>query len=130
MLSDFSVMTLLPATDISRAEAFYANKLKLSRANVPVTGNDIAFKTGDVTVLYVYERESSTKADHPVAAWHVEDIEEVVHELSERGVKFEHEVQDLPGLSPDEFGIFEVDGEKVAYFKDSEGNLLSLAEPR
>jgi len=130
MLSDFPVMTLLPATDISRAEAFYANKLKFSRANVPVTGNDIAFKTGEVTVLYIYERESGTKADHPVAAWHVEIIEEVVHELSERGVKFEQEVQDLPGLSPDERGIFEIGGEKIAYFKDSEGNLLSLAEPR
>ncbi len=124
------MMTLLPATDINRAEAFYANKLKLSRADVPVMGNDIAFKTGEVSVLYIYERQSGTKADHPVAAWHVVDIEEVVQELHERGVKFEHEMQDLPGLSPSELGIFEVGGEKVAYFKDSEGNLLSLAEPR
>ena len=130
MLSDFPVMTLLPATDISRAEAFYTNKLKFSRANVPVTGNDIAFKTGEVTVLYIYERESGTKADHPVAAWHVKDIEDVVHELSELGVKFEHEVQDLTGLSPNALGIFEVGGEKIAYFKDSEGNLLSIAEPK
>jgi len=129
MLSDFPVMTLLPATDISRAEVFYAEKLKLRRADFPVTGNVAAFKTGEVTVLYIYERESGTKAEHPVAAWYVEDIEKVVSELSERGVTFEHEVRDLQGLAPDELGIFEVNGEKIAYFKDSEGNLLSLAEP-
>ena len=130
MLSDYPVMILLPAVDISRAETFYAEKLKLSRADFPVTGNVAAFKTGEVTVLYIYERESGTKADHPVAAWHVEDIEEVVRELSGRGVRFEHKVQDLPGLSPNALGIFEVGGEKIAYFKDSEGNLLSLSKPK
>jgi len=129
MLSDYPVMILLPAVDISRAEAFYAEKLKLSRADIPITGNVVAFKTGEVTVLYIYERDSGTKAEHPVAAWHVEDIEKVVSELSERGVTFEHEVRDLQGLAPNELGIFEVNGEKIAYFKDSEGNLLSLAEP-
>ena len=112
MLRDLPVMTLLPATDISRAEAFYAQKLKFSRAEVPVTGNDVAFKTGEAAVLYIYERGSGTKADHPAAAWHVEDIVEIVHELREHGIKFEHEVKDLPGLAPDELGIFEVDGEK------------------
>ncbi len=129
MLRDRPVITLLPADDVERAKAFYAEKLKLPRAEIPVGTNDVAFAAGDGTVLYISQNLAGARAQHAVAAWHVENIEEVVQELHRRGVEFEQEQDDFPGVEVDERGIIEVGGDKAAYFRDSEGNLLSLSEP-
>jgi hypothetical protein len=67
--------------------------------------------------------------------WEVDDIEATVAELRRRGVVFE--VVDLPGLKTVN-GIAEVagnypssgaTGEKAAWFRDSEGNLLGIGQP-
>jgi catechol 2,3-dioxygenase-like lactoylglutathione lyase family enzyme len=126
MLRDAPVIAILPAADIERAKRFYLETLDLRRADVPAPGNDIIFECGEGTLLYVYEREAGTKADHTVAGWLVEDVEEVVEELGERGVVFEQ--YDMPGLKTDERGIAEMDGEKTAWFKDPEGNILAITE--
>jgi hypothetical protein len=66
--------------------------------------------------------------------WEVEDIEAVVAELRARGVEFEE--VDLPGLKTVD-GIAEVEGnypsknssgERAAWFRDSEGNLIGMGE--
>jgi hypothetical protein len=49
-----------------------------------------------------------------------------VEELGERGVVFER--YDMPGLKTDERGIAEIDGDKTAWFKDPEGNILAITE--
>lgn len=126
MLRDAPVVTILPAADIERAKRFYLETLDLRRADVPAPGNDIIFECGEGTLLYIYEREAGTKADHTVAGWLVEDVEEAVEELGERGVVFER--YDMPGLKTDERGIAEMDGEKTAWFKDPEGNILAITE--
>lgn len=91
MLRDNPVITLLPAADIERAKAFYAERLNLPQADVPVGDDDVAFAAGEGTVLYISEHLAGARAEHAVAAWHVEDIEEVVQELRDRGVEFERE---------------------------------------
>ena len=67
-------------------------------------------------------------------AWEVDDLDPVVSELSDRGVVFEE--YDLPGLTTHQ-GIAQVDGnypskggvgERAAWFKDSEGNLLGVGQ--
>lgn len=126
MLKDAPIMAILPAKDIERARAFYAEKLGLRRLDSPSVGGDAAFEGGDGTLLYVYEREGGKKADHTAAGWLVEDIEQAVEELERRGVEFEH--YDLPGLKTDERGIAELGGVKSAWFKDSEGNTLAINE--
>lgn len=124
MLREARVAAILPAADIERAKKFYSETLNLPQADVPTVGNDVAFQCGQGTLLYVYEREAGTKADHTVAGWLVEDVEEAVEELAERGVEFEQ--YDLPGLRTDERGIAELDGAKSAWFKDPEGNILAI----
>jgi catechol 2,3-dioxygenase-like lactoylglutathione lyase family enzyme len=126
MLRDAPVVAILPAADIERAKRFYLETLDLRRADVPAPGNDVIFECGEGTLLYIYEREAGTKADHTVAGWLVEDVEEVVEELGERGVVFER--YDMPGLKTDERGIAEIDGDKTAWFKDPEGNILAITE--
>ena len=68
-------------------------------------------------------------------AWNVEDIEAAVAQLTARGVVFEE--YDVPGLTTVD-GIAEVAGnypskggvgERGAWFKDSEGNLLAIGQP-
>jgi hypothetical protein len=58
--------------------------------------------------------------------WGVEDVEEVVDELTSKGVPFER--YDKGPIITDEIGIATFEGgAKVAYFKDSDGNILSVA---
>jgi len=126
MLRDAPVMAILPASDIERAKEFYLETLNLRRVDLPMPGNDFGVECGEGTQLYVYEREAGTKADHTVAGWVVDDVEEAVEELGERGVVFER--YDMPGLKTDDRGIAELEGTKVAWFKDPEGNVLSVTE--
>ena len=62
-----------------------------------------------------------------LAGWDVDDVEGVVEELTSRGVTFER--YDEGPIITDEKGIarFE-DGAKVAYFRDPDGNTLSIAQ--
>lgn len=126
MLRDAPVVTILPAADIEGARKFYLETLNLRRVDLPVPGNDFGVECGEGTVLYVYEREAGTKADHTVAGWLVEDVDEAVEELRERGVTFEQ--YDMPGLKTDERGIADIEGVKGAWFKDPEGNILAITE--
>jgi hypothetical protein len=57
--------------------------------------------------------------------WDVDDVEAAVAELRGRGVVFEE--YDLPGFKTVD-GIAEIAGEKGAWFKDSEGNLLAIGQ--
>lgn len=100
-------------------------KLGLQPVDMPSVGGAM-FACGEGTQLYLYQRDTATKADHTVAGWKVDNIEEVVQALRERGVVFEQ--YDLPGLKTDEHGIATIGPGKSAWFKDTEGNILSIAE--
>jgi len=126
VLGDAKVMAILPAVDIERAKTFYSEKLGLREKAVHVPSDGVAFESGHGTLLYVYRRGKGTKAEHTVAGWLVEDIEEAVEELRDRGIVFEQ--YDMPGLKTDERGIAEAKGTRGAWFKDSEGNILALTE--
>ena len=72
----------------------------------------------------LYKR-AATKADNTAAGFLVDDLEATMKELRAKGVKFEE--YDFPGLKTVN-GIATTDGEKGAWFKDTEGNILALAE--
>ncbi len=75
------------------------------------------------------------KSRHTVAAFRVDNIDLAVASLRERGVVFEE--YDVPGLRTRD-GIAEIEGnypskgargERGAWFRDSEGNLLGIGQP-
>ena len=75
------------------------------------------------TSLRIQKLHEVAPIPYTVLGWHVEDIEMTVAELAGRGVIFEQ----FPGLPQDESGIMTFDnGAKVAWFKDPDGNILSL----
>jgi catechol 2,3-dioxygenase-like lactoylglutathione lyase family enzyme len=124
MLADSRVTAILPAVDLARAKEFYEKKLGLLPIDAPVAG--AMFKGGQGTVLALYQRDAPTKADHTVAGWVVDDIEAVVDTLRRQGVVFEQ--YDMPGMKTDKRGIATLGSTKSAWFKDTEGNILSIFE--
>ena len=127
MLGNARVGAILVATDIERAKKFYVEKLGLRMVETSAPDGDFAmFEAGEGTMPYRYLREGGSKAEHTVAGWLVDDIETAVEQLRDRGVVFEH--YDVPGLKTDERGIAESGPARSAWFKDTEGNILTVSE--
>jgi catechol 2,3-dioxygenase-like lactoylglutathione lyase family enzyme len=77
------------------------------------------------TMLRVQKVQKLDPQKHTVLGWEVPDIRAKVIELGVRGVRFER----YEGLDQDESGIWKTpSGAKVAWFKDPDGNTLSLTE--
>lgn len=123
MLANSRIKATLPGIDLKRARKFYEEKLGLQAEDAP---DGIRFACGQGTGLALYRRDTPTKADHTVAAWVVDNLEEVVRTLRGRGVVFEQ--YDLPGLKTDKRGIATLGPAKGAWFKDTEGNILGLVQ--
>jgi catechol 2,3-dioxygenase-like lactoylglutathione lyase family enzyme len=131
MLKNGNVATRLPAKDLQRARRFYAEKLGLEP--VEERSGGLLYRCGNGRFA-LFESSGSASGTHTQMGWEVEDIEAVVAELKRRGVVFEE--VDIPGLRTVN-GIAEVEGnypsvgvgERAAWFRDSEGNLLGIGQP-
>lgn len=123
MLSNSPISVVLPAVDIERAKKFYTEQLGLREAAAQEPGG-ITFECGNGTYIYIYERPA-VKIEHTQASFMVEDLESEMSILRSKGVVFEE--YDFPGLKTIN-GVAEIDGFKAAWFKDTEGNILSLGQ--
>jgi catechol 2,3-dioxygenase-like lactoylglutathione lyase family enzyme len=132
MLEKSVVATRLPAQDLRRARAFYAEKLGLEPSEERPGGLLYHCAHGEFAL---FESDGTPSGSHTQMAWQVDDIEAAVAQLKARGVVFEE--YDLPGMTttggiaqvagnyPSKGGV----GERAAWFKDSEGNLLAIGQP-
>jgi catechol 2,3-dioxygenase-like lactoylglutathione lyase family enzyme len=131
MLVNGRVATRIPAQDLERARAFYADKLGLEPVEEREGGLRYVCAGGEFAL---FESAGTASGDHTQMGWEVDDIEATVRELRARGVVFEE--YDLPGLVTVD-GIAEIEGnypskgsgERGAWFRDSEGNLLAIGQP-
>jgi len=124
MLNDAPVSAILPATNLKRAKDFYQNKLGLKLVDVP-TDDPLIFEAGDGTSLVVYYRPEGTKAEHIAAGFTVKDLEKLVSELEAKGIKFEdYNQEDVKTVNH----IMDYGFGRSAWFKDTEGNILTLNE--
>ena len=114
----------LPAQDMERAKAFYRDKLGLTPTQENPGGVMYALAAG--TGFGVFPSSGKPSGTHTQLAIEVEDLEGAVKDLKAKGVKFEE--YDTPGLKTVN-GIADLDGSKLAWFKDSEGNLLVISLP-
>ena len=122
MLGSSKLLATIPAVDIKRAEEFYTRVLGLSVAVRPQEGV-LILEAGAGSQIMIYEREA-TKAEHTAATFEVKDLERVVVDLTAKGVQFEQ--YDFDDFKTDERGIAEMEGGKMAWLKDPEGNILAL----
>lgn len=125
MISTAPLYSDIPAKDINRAHDFYQNTLGLDVMDVQPEGAMFFGKAGGSTQFLVYQTDATDTAT--VATFIVEDVVAAKQDLESRGVKFEE--YDMPMMKTVN-GIFDYGdkGGKVAWFKDSEGNVLSLGE--
>lgn len=111
-------------TDPEKAKAFYSGVLGFR-----LTSDDqfaLAFDANG-TMLRVAKAQEFTPQQGTVLGWEVADVRAAVGELAPRGVHFEQ--YNLPFLRQDELGVWTAPGgAKVAWFKDPEGNVLSVSQ--
>jgi catechol 2,3-dioxygenase-like lactoylglutathione lyase family enzyme len=124
MLKDHKTATMIPAKDVSSTRRFYEDVLGFSPENEWPDGS-VDYKSGG-TQFNVYPTEFAGTAQHTLIGWFVGDMNATVDELTGKGVSFER--YDMPELKTDEKGIADFGGVKAAWFKDPEGNILSLWE--
>ena len=121
MLRDTDAIATLPVKDLSKAARFYEETLGLSRAGAE-DSEVIVFESGDTTIN-VYRSNFAGTNKASALTWAVDDVEDVVRALKAKGIRFEH--YDLPDTRRE--GDVHVSGDiKVAWFKDPDGNILSV----
>lgn len=122
MLANAPFYATIPTKDLQRARDFYEHVLgviperELERETV--------YRAG-ASFFDVYLTEAAGSARHTLGSFIVENIEAAVAELRSRGVSFEE--YDLPGLKTVN-GVAQLGPDKVAWFKDPDGNTLSLTQ--
>ena len=123
MLGDRDAAATLAVSDLQRARDFYENTLGLETLReIP---GAILYKSGSSVVL-VYPSEYAGTNQATAASWAVGDeFDAIVQELQAKGVAFEH-YDDLPETTRE--GDVHMMGDfKAVWFKDPDGNILSLA---
>ena len=131
MLKDGRIASRLPVQDMNRARAFYADKLGLEPVEEREGGLRYVCAAGEFAL---FESAGAPSGAHTQMGWEVDDIEATVSELRSRGVTFEE--YDMPGIRTVD-GIAEIEGnypskgigERAAWFRDSEANLLGIGQP-
>jgi catechol 2,3-dioxygenase-like lactoylglutathione lyase family enzyme len=122
MFTPKRVGAALPAQDLERAKSFYADKLGLKPTSET---SDEALYDIEGSRFGVFKTFGKPSGDHTQMAIDVDDVKDAVKSLRENGIVFEE--YDMPGFKSVD-GIVELEGEKGAWFKDSEGNLIAIAQ--
>jgi catechol 2,3-dioxygenase-like lactoylglutathione lyase family enzyme len=126
MLGTKDAAATLAVKDINAARDFYENTLGLTQVEGgPSDPTAVLYRSGSSTVL-VYQSGYAGTNQATAASWAVGDeLDAIVQSLKKKGVTFEH-YDDLPGTTRE--GDVHVMGElKAVWFKDPDGNILSLA---
>jgi predicted enzyme related to lactoylglutathione lyase len=125
MWSDRRVATMIPASDIERAKKWYADTLDLKPTSEdPDAG--VQYRMGEGTEFWLYPSNFAGTNQATVMGFLAQDLQAEMDDLKRKGAKFEE--YDIPGVKTVE-GIAEfAPGERGAWFKDSEGNILALFE--
>ena len=122
MLGSTNIVAFLPIQDSEKARAFYEGVLGLRF--VKDDGFALVFDANGIMVRAAKMKEV-TPAQFTVLGWQVKNIEEIVRALQKKGVHFEI----FGFFKQDELGIWTAPtGDKVAWFKDPDRNILSVSE--
>jgi len=129
-LDSAHAVTKLPAQDLDRARRFYRDRLGLE----PVEERDggLRYVCG-TTEFHLFQSSGAASGESTQIGFEVRDIDRVVADLRSRGVVFESfdiagfEIEDDIVVVPDNYPS-KGSGERGAFFRDSEGNLLAIGQ--
>ena len=123
MLGKANATPMIAVKDIDRARKFYEGTLGLETKD-EMGGEVLSVKSGG-TAISVYRSEFAGTNQATALTFDVADIAAEVSELKGKGIFFEQ--YDLPGLEK-QGDLYVAQGMKTAWFKDPDGNILSLFE--
>jgi predicted enzyme related to lactoylglutathione lyase len=124
MFSDQKAAAMLPASDVERAKKWYADHLDLKPTVEDPSG--VQYIVGGGTEFWIYPSQFAGTNQGTAMGFMAKDLSAEMESLKSRGVKFVE--YDIPGAETVE-GIHEFSpGERGAWFKDSEGNIIALFE--
>ena len=122
MLGSMKIVAFVPIKDAEKARSFYEGVLGLRF--VKDDGFALVFEANGIMVRAA-QMKDFTPAQFTVLGWQVYEIENVVRDLQKKGVHFEI----FGFFQQDELGIWTAPtGDKVAWFKDPDGNILSVSQ--
>ena len=125
MLGTKDIVAFVPTRNPAKARAFYEKILGLRFVSedpfaLVFDANGVMIRIANVSSV-----DGFKPAPFTVLGWLVDDIPKAVKGLSEKGVKFER----FAGMEQDQLGVWSSpSGAKIAWFKDPEGNVLSVTE--
>jgi len=123
MLANTKAYSGLAVHDLDEARAFYGETLGL-RTSEEYRLMWLHHPDGRDTL--VYPQPDATPANFTVLNFEVDAIDEAVHALAARGVRFER----YAAIEQDDSGVFRADGPYIAWFKDPSGNILSVLQEK
>ena len=125
MWSERRVATMIPASDIERAKKWYADTLDLKPTSEDPNAG-VQYRMGEGTEFWLYPSNFAGTNQATAMGFLAQDLQAEMDDLKRKGARFEE--YDIPGVKTVE-GITEfAPGERGAWFKDSEGNILALFE--
>jgi catechol 2,3-dioxygenase-like lactoylglutathione lyase family enzyme len=123
MLVANNIVAFVPTRDPGKARAFYEGVLGLRFVNDD--GFAMVLDANGIMVRVAKAGKDFTAAPFTILGWQVSGIERVAAKMHARGVQFER----YGFLKQDDLGIWIAPtGDKVAWFKDPDGNVLSVSE--
>jgi catechol 2,3-dioxygenase-like lactoylglutathione lyase family enzyme len=122
LLQNDELIAFAATTQPDKARAFYCDVLGLRfEEDSPFA---LVVRAGNAA-LRIQKVQAFTPLPFTALGWKVADIQATAAQLKDRGVNFER----FPGMKQDELGIWNSpSGAKIAWFKDPDGNLLSLTQ--
>src|SRR3954451_15381789 len=122
-LNEQRIIAFIATRDPAHAKQFYGDTLGLRLVSEEMPFALVFDAHG--TMLRVTVVKELTAVGYTVLGWQVMDINVAAKSLREAGVQFER----YRGMQQDELGIWtSPSGSKVAWFKDLDGNTLSISE--
>jgi catechol 2,3-dioxygenase-like lactoylglutathione lyase family enzyme len=123
MLAESKIMGFVPTADSKRAREFYEGKLGFQFVSDDQFA--LVMKAGETMIRIAKTPKGFSPAAYTVMGWQVKDIAAVVNWMKRRGVAFEK----YPFIQDPELGIWTAPGgDQVAWFKDPDGNVLSVSQ--
>jgi catechol 2,3-dioxygenase-like lactoylglutathione lyase family enzyme len=123
MLGSTNIVAFVPTRDADKARAFYEGVLGLRFINDD--GFALVMDANGIMIRVAKVGKEFTPAQFTILGWQVSGIENMVRALHNKGVHFEV----FGFFKQDELGIWTAPtGDKVAWFKDPDGNILSVSQ--
>lgn len=126
LLDNAKTFSSFSVNDIQKAKEFYGTTLGVKFTETP-EGLDLNLAGGNA--VFIYPKPDHVPATFTVLNFIVDDIDQAVAELKQKGIVFENypNMTDSTGIAR---GIAQNKGPDIAWFKDPAGNFLSVLKEK